>query len=249
MLNGTRFRIEEGIDFGVLYLDKFARSLEEVANQVPAGRKVDEVFAINNQGFVVLRNQIGTIDETPVKVKDNKGNILALPSRNLIPNFNINVNNTFSFKKITFYMLWSYQNGGAVYNHAIRYITEPALFDQAQKPWNEVKAATYYRNGGQTSGVLGWDNDVLLFDADFLKLREISLSYDIAPDFLKPFVKNMRISLIGRNLLTLTTYPGFDPEGVSADKSKGVDSNTFRFESNEQYPLYKTVSGSIALTF
>lgn len=75
MLDGTRFRIEEGIDFGVLYLDKFARSLNEVANQVPDGRKVEELFAINNQGFVVRRNEIGTINETPVKVKDDKGNI------------------------------------------------------------------------------------------------------------------------------------------------------------------------------
>ncbi|MCE5174917.1 MAG: SusC/RagA family TonB-linked outer membrane protein [Bacteroidales bacterium] len=249
MLNGTRFRIEEGVDFGVMYLDKFAKSLDEVANQVPAGRNINEVFAINNQGFVVYRNQIGTIDETPVKIKDDKGNILALPSKNLTPNFNLNLTSTFSYKKLNVYMLWAYQNGGTVYDHAVRYMTEPALFDQAGKPWNEVKASSYYSNGGQSIGLLGWDNDVLLFDASFLKLREASISYDIVPESFKPFVKNIRLSIIGRNLLTFTSYPGFDPEGVSADKSKGVDSNTFRFESNEQYPLFRTISGSIAVTF
>lgn len=249
MLNGTRFRIEEGIDFGVLYLDKFARSLDEVANQVPAGRKVDELFAINNQGFVVKRDQIGTIDETPVKVKDDKGNIVALPTRSMTPDFNLNLNTTLTYKGLTLYMLWGYQNGGAVYNHSVRYTTEPKLFDQAGKPWNEVKAASYYSNGGQEVGLLGWDNDVLVYDASFLKLRELSLSYDFKIKAFQPFVKNMRVSVIGRNLLTFTKYPGYDPEGVSADKSKGVDSNAFRVESNEQYPLYRTVTGSIAFTF
>ncbi|MDR1556178.1 MAG: SusC/RagA family TonB-linked outer membrane protein [Tannerellaceae bacterium] len=246
MLDGTRFRIEEGIDFGVLYLDKFARSLDEVANQVPEGRTIDELFVVNNQGFVVSRDQIGTINETPVKVKDDKGNIVALPTKSMTPDFNLNLNTTLNYKKFTFYMLWGYQDGGAIYNHSVRYTTEPALFDQSGKPWNEVKSVSYYSNGGQQVGILGWDNDVLVFDATFLKLRELSLSYDFR---LSRFVKNIRLSFIGRNLLTFTRYPGFDPEGVSADKGKGVDSNSFRFESNEQYPLYRTFSGSLTLTF
>lgn len=248
MLDGTRFRIEEGIDFGVLYLDKFARSLDEVANQVPAGRAVDELFAINNQGFVVHRSEIGTINETPVKIKDDIGNIVALPTRSMVPNFNLNFNTTIRFRNVSLYTLWSYQDGGTLYNHAVRYTTEPALFDQSGKPWNEVKSAAYYSNGGQQIGLLGWDNDVLVFDATFIKLRELALSYDIKPTQWR-FIDNIKVSLIGRNILNLTRYPGFDPEGVSADRNKGVDTNAFRFESNEQYPLYRTFSGSIAFTF
>ncbi|WP_353125408.1 SusC/RagA family TonB-linked outer membrane protein [Parapedobacter pyrenivorans] len=248
MLDGTRFRIEEGVDFGVLYLDKFARSLEEVANQVPAGREANELFVVNNQGFVVRRNEIGTINETPVKIKDDNGNVVALPSRSMTPNFNLNFNTTIRFKNLSLYTLWSYQDGGILYNHAVRYTTEPKLFDQSGKPWNEVKSAAYYSNGGQQIGMLGWDNDVLVFDASFLKLRELAISYDIKPAKWR-FIDNIKVSLIGRNILTLTKYPGFDPEGVSADRSKGVDANAFRFESNEQYPLYRTFSGSLAFTF
>ncbi|MGV3761560.1 SusC/RagA family TonB-linked outer membrane protein [Parapedobacter sp.] len=248
MLDGTRFRIEEGIDFGVLYLDRFARTLDEVANQVPEGRTADELFAVNNQGFVVRRSEIGTINETPIKIKDDNGNIVALPSKSMVPNFNLNFNTTIRYKNLSLYTLWSYQDGGALYNHAVRYTTEPALFDQSGMPWNEVKSAAYYSNGGQQIGLLGWDNDVLVFDASFLKLRELAVSYDIKPRQWQ-FIDNIKISLIGRNILTLTHYPGFDPEGVSADRSKGVDTNAFRFESNEQYPLYRTFSGSIALSF
>lgn len=249
MLDGTRFMIKEGIDFGVWYPDQFARSLDEVANQVSEGRSVNEVFAINNQGFVVLKSQIGTIDENPVKIKDDDGNILSLPGKNLTPDFNMNFSSTFRYKSFSAYVLFAYQQGGAIYDHAVRYMAEPALFDQAGKPWNEVKAATYYSNGGQTTGLLGWDNDILLFDATFLKLREASISYDFAPASIKKYVRNIRLSLIGRNLFTLTHYPGFDPEGVQGATAEGVDSNSFRFESNDQYPLSRTISGSIALRF
>jgi TonB-linked SusC/RagA family outer membrane protein len=249
MLNGTRFRIEEGIEFGILYLDKFARSLDDVKNQVPAGRTVSEWFAVNNQGFVVEKTAIGTINEKPVKIRDDKGNIAAMPAANFNPDFNMNFTSTLSWKKLTLYALASWQQGGQVYNHSVRYTTEPKLLDQSGKPWNEVKPNGYYENSGQTGGMLGWDNDVLAFDATFLKLRELSLSYDFRLAHLDKYIKNIRLSAIGRNLLTLTTYPGFDPETGRRETSKGVDANAFRFDSNESYPIYRMVSGSLAITF
>lgn len=249
MLNGTRFRIEEGIEFGVLYLDKFARSLDDVKNQVPAGRTVNEWFVVNNQGFVVERTVIGTINEKPVKIRDDKGNIAALPAANFNPDFNMNFTSTLSWKKLTLYALATWQQGGQVYNHSIRYTVEPKLLDQSGKPWNAVKPIGYYENSGQTGGILGWDNDVLAFDATFLKLRELSLSYDFKLASLDKYVKNFRLSAIGRNLLTLTTYPGFDPETGRRETSKGVDANSFRFDSNESYPVYRMISGSLAITF
>ncbi len=249
MLNGTRFRIEEGINFGVLYLDKFARSLEEVANQVPEGQSVEDMFVLNNQGFVVEREAIGTINEKPVKVKDDKGNIASLPTADFNPDFNLNFSSTLRYKNFTFYMLASWQQGGEVYNHSVRYTTESKLMDQSGLPWNEVKPMTYYENSGQNGGIFGWDNDVLAFDATFLKVREMSVSYDIKPRFFNDLIKNLKISVIGRNLLTLTEYPGYDPESVKGEPAKDVDSNAFRFDSNESYPIYKTISGSLAITF
>ena len=249
MLNGTRFRIQEGIDFGVLYLDKFARTLDEVKNQVPAGRTVDEWFVGNNQGFVVERSAVGTVNEKPVKVKDDKGNIAALPTANFNPDFNMNFTSTFTWKKLTMYLLASWQQGGQVYNHSVRYTTEPKILDQSGLPWNAVKPLGYFENNGQTGGILGWDNDVLAFDATFLKLREVSVSYDLQPKYLEKYVKNVRLSLIGRNLLTLTNYPGFDPETGKSEPAKGVDSNAFRFDSNDSYPIYRMFSGSLAVTF
>jgi hypothetical protein len=252
MVSGTRFLIEQGVDFGVLSLDQFARSLDEVKNQVPAGRTLNDWFAINNQGFVVLRSTIGTINEVPIKIKDDSGNIVSKPSANGQPDFNMNCTSTLSYKRFTFYFLLSWQNGGQVYDHAVRYTTSPEIFDQSGLPWNEVKPMGYYANNGQTGGLLGWDNNVLAFDASFLKLREISLSYNLKPTLLGKYVgkyvKNVALSLIGRDLLTLTHYPGFDPE-TGSGAADGVDQITNRFDSNDSYPIYMTVSGSIQVTF
>ncbi|SFC65288.1 SusC/RagA family TonB-linked outer membrane protein [Flavobacterium phragmitis] len=245
-IDGTRFIIEKGMNFGTLLLDKFAHSLDEVANQVPAGSSVNDVFVVNNQGFVVKRTQVGTIDETPIKVTDDKGIALPAAKINTTPDFTMNFNTTLSYKKFTFYMLWSWQQGGYMYDHSVRYMTEPSLFDQSGKAPNEVKSATYYSNGGQYIGLLGWDNDALVYDATFVKLREVSLAYDFKIDQWK-FIKNIRFNLIGRNLLTFTKYPGFDPE-TGASKG-GVDSSAFKFDSNNTYPTPRMVSGALTLTF
>jgi outer membrane receptor protein involved in Fe transport len=245
-LNGTRFRIEEGIDFGTLYLDRFARTLEEVQNQVPAGMNISDVFVVNNEGYVVRATEIGTVNEKAVKIKDDKGNILALPSANFTPDFNLNFANTFTFKGFTLYGLLAWQQGGKVYNHSVRYTTEPKFLDQSGKPWNAVKPIKYLDNSGQEGGLLGWDNSNLIFDATFLKLRELSLGYDLKA-FDKYGFKNVRLSLIGRNLVTLTRYPGFDPE--SGMGKEGVDTNVFKFDSNDAYPVFRTVSASLSLTF
>lgn len=50
-------------------------------------------------------------------------------------------------------------------------------------------------------------------DADFVKLREVSLSVNIPTEWVNRFqADNVRLTLAGRNLATWTGYTGFDPE-------------------------------------
>jgi hypothetical protein len=44
-------------------------------------------------------------------------------------------------------------------------------------------------------------------------LQDVSLSYNVTADFLKKIdVKSLRFFLTGKNLITLTKWPGWDPE-------------------------------------
>jgi hypothetical protein len=52
-------------------------------------------------------------------------------------------------------------------------------------------------------------------DGSFVKLREVSLGYQLPQNMLSRIpgqVQNARIALSGRNVLTWTNYTGLDPE-------------------------------------
>jgi len=245
IISGGIFRIEEGQDFGTLYGHKWATSLEEVANQVPEGMAVEDYFTINNQGFVVRTTTIGTVDEEPIKIKDDNGNDKEMVIGSVIPDFNMNLSSFLTYKNLELYMLWGYQQGGETYNHMRRYMMINGVsseLDQTGKPDNEVKSAKYFDR------LTSWNNSHFVEDASYVKLRELSLNYSLKENILKGFlgIERIRLGIVGRNLLTLTKYSGFDPE--TGKSEEGVDSNVLKFDLSS-YPNYATVSGTIQITF
>ncbi|HUQ98500.1 MAG TPA: SusC/RagA family TonB-linked outer membrane protein [Gemmatimonadaceae bacterium] len=73
--------------------------------------------------------------------------------------------------------------------------------------------------GAVTSGSLYSD---LINDASYVKLREISLSYNLPGTFAtRVGASRASISVAGRNLHTWTDYPGLDPEGSFQGGSRG----------------------------
>lgn len=65
-------------------------------------------------------------------------------------------------------------------------------------------------------------DDHLLENASFLRLKKLSLGYNLPKQWLSPtkFVSNVNLFVTGRNLLTFTKYTGYDPE---------PDSNVIQF--------------------
>ena len=53
-------------------------------------------------------------------------------------------------------------------------------------------------------------------DASFIKLREASVGYNLPSQILRSVfrgnVQSLRLTLSGRNLITITDYTGLDPE-------------------------------------
>lgn len=61
------------------------------------------------------------------------------------------------------------------------------------------------------------------FDASYIKLREVQLSYAVPTKLLKKtFIKGASLAIYGRNLLTFTKYPLYDPEIAALDGSSMV---------------------------
>lgn len=57
-------------------------------------------------------------------------------------------------------------------------------------------------------------------DGSFVKLREVSLSYNFVPK--SGLIDNVELSLVGRNLFSWDDYSGWDPEVSAAGQSNGV---------------------------
>lgn len=78
--------------------------------------------------------------------------------------------------------------------------------------------------------------------ADFLRLKNVSLSYDIPKSKLRNAV-GVKLFVSATNLLTITDYSGIDPEANSSagDIRQGIDFGS--------YPNAKTITGGITLSF
>lgn len=234
------FRIEEGLTFGTLYGRVWARTLADVANQVPAGSNVNDLFVVNNEGYIVRKAQIGTPEEEPVYIMTDKGVPVNRYIGNVNPNFNLNMSSNLTWKGINLFALFSWQNGGQTYNHTRRYTTASAEVDQSGKPYNERKPERYYTK------LKEWNNEYFVEDADFLALRELGLNYDFRDLHIGTLtLQNVRVGLVARNVFMLTRYTGFSPE--TGSNQEGLDSNILKFDVHS-YPTFRTISGNIAIT-
>jgi len=79
-------------------------------------------------------------------------------------------------------------------------------------------------------------------DGSFVKLRELALGYTFHPK--NGFIDAVKISLVGRNLISWDDYSGFDPEVNTPGQSNGV--RGFDFAS---VPIPRTYQVGINITF
>ncbi|MFD1142997.1 SusC/RagA family TonB-linked outer membrane protein [Larkinella insperata] len=79
-------------------------------------------------------------------------------------------------------------------------------------------------------------------DGSFIKLRELSAAYTVAPKFWG--FRNVRFSVAGRNLLSIDNYSGYDPETNAAGQSNAVRGFDF-----VEVPIPRTLTVGINATF
>jgi len=242
------YYIEEGSVFGMIYGLRFVETLEEMAQQIATTDNIDN-YTVNSDGYVILKGTEGTKYEAVTILKDENGVNKKVQIGDANPKFRMGIANTFNYKGIQLYTLLDWKQGGDIYNLTNQWMYRDyraADMDQFGKPENEKKSTDYYQSLYSVANM----NKHFVEDGTYLKIREISLFYNISESKLSGLfggvLKGAKIGIMGRNLWTFTNYKGFDPEIGSGE---GGGDATIQAWDEFAYPNFRTLSGSIELNF
>jgi TonB-linked SusC/RagA family outer membrane protein len=167
------------------------------------------------------------------------------------PDFFGGFSTSLRWKQLDLNALFGYSVGGTIYSYArMEYDSDGTYTDRNQmrlidgwSRWSKPgDIATHplpaYNNSSKSNST----SSRYLEDGDYLKLRSLSIGYNLPLKDLK--IRNIRFSLSAENLLTLTKYSGVDPEIPVDDNSKvtGV-------ANGSNYPITRKYMLGINLTF
>lgn len=182
---------------------------------------------------------------------------------NIQPDWTGGMLNTIAFKGITLSALIDVRMGGDVYNEGIGIARWTGQYAETALGREEGIIGDGTMNAGTSEDPVYVPNDIIvpaqslyafnnartrheasIFDASFVKLREVSLGYTIPPALLKGiFIKSAKVSAVGRNLAILfKNIPHIDPE---FDRLGG---NSYGFGYGE-LPTTRSMGFNINLTF
>jgi hypothetical protein len=167
-----------------------------------------------------------------------------VPLGNALPSYRFSINQNLQWRRFTVYALIDASVGHSVWNQGRHWAHLDYLareIDQDGKSVEDAKPIGYYWRAGDTGGLGGFydilaPNSRFVEDASFAKLRELLVSYAVGPVM---GVGNWEVSVVGRNLFTITGYKGFDPEvGITGgDSDSGAISaiDSFTFPGTRQF--------------
>ncbi len=241
------FYYKAGEPLGIIYGTKFVRTIAEAVNNhnpaFPSTNPAD--YVVNPMGFVVLAANRGTAAERPIAYYDASGNSTFIIG-NVNPKLNYGFQNDIRFNRFSIHANFDGQVGGDIYNFSKQWSTQDLRnpdMNMVGKPdaqkiaedfftiglYNGLDPANYYVESGA-----------------YLKLRELSVGYDLPTSVLPKIglgrAAGMRLSFVGRNLITWTNYSGFDP-----DVTAGSDFN-FKIDGF-RYPPFRTLTGQVEIRF
>ena len=230
-----------GVIHGTRYVHTFAQLKENPAN---ASAQASD-YVVNPLGFLVLKANRGTAKEQPIKYVDAKGNTTFIIG-NVNPKLNYGFSNDVKWGQFAIHANFDGQVGGDIYNFSKQWTFQDlraGAMDMTNKPQSQKVAESFF-SGGLYNGLD--PSEYFVESGSYLKLRELSVGYDVNPRWLPKLglgnASGLRFSVLGRNVLTFTHYSGFDP-----DVTAGNDFN-YRIDGF-RYPPFRTFTGQVQVTF
>lgn len=166
------------------------------------------------------------------------------------PDFILNGTSSFAYKSISLSAVFEWKQGGQMYSGSNGILD---LFGLSKA--TEDRESTFIFKGVKPDGtpndivrgganepnalqdlyanVLGNINEYYIYDNSFVKLREVSLRYQLPNNFYKS--ANAGVSFFARNILIWTTLPNLDPETSQGNTNMGGSFERFSLPQTTSY--------------
>ncbi|HEV2752006.1 MAG TPA: SusC/RagA family TonB-linked outer membrane protein [Gemmatimonadales bacterium] len=168
--------------------------------------------------------------------RDGKGGVAALGDYE--PKFTMGFASDISYRRFRLSGLLEWRHGGDVVNVTQNVFDEDGIAPDSAA--SAARLAAFHATGKRLA--------VYIQDASFVKLREITLSYQLPDDIIRNLfrgsVTGARAELSGRNLATWSKYAGLDPE-----VSNFGNQNINRGQDLAPYPPSRSFFFTIAVDF
>jgi len=168
---------------------------------------------------------------------------------NAMPDFTGGLNISVEWKGFDLNMFWYAALGQETWMVLRRYDqwTTNYTRDVYEGRWTAEGTSNKYprltKSDGNFNGNWKTPSDLMVYDSSYGRMRSLTLGYTFPKSLTqKVKIENLRLYVMGENLITLTNYPGYDPEIGSGDTfGAGVDRGV--------YPQPKTITFGMNITF
>jgi TonB-linked SusC/RagA family outer membrane protein len=160
----------------------------------------------------------------------------AVVYKNTIPKWYGGFDNTFRFKNFELNTLFTFQGGNYIYWGTYAGLRDQRFWNNSVdvlRAWTKPGDITdmpksYF--GDNVSNGSSFPLDINVFKGDFIKLRTVTLAYNLPSAVLtKVKINNVRFHITANNLWIGTKYPGPDPEvstNGTGNINQGIDRNS-----------------------
>ena len=145
-------------------------------------------------------------------------------------------NNTFRiYKNFSLGVFFTYSLGGRMYN-VMEFTTMRGTSDSnkdrrmleawhiSRNPFSDIPTTYVYDSYG---------SDLYIYDASYLRLKSINLSYNINLRKKTRYLRDIQLTASVNNVALITKFPGYDPDAIS----NGRRIDTGRYPKNRTYSL------------
>jgi hypothetical protein len=216
--------------------------ITDLNNQVLAGENFGNNFAIEGEpiGTWRLVEWAGIDPDTGEEVfyrNDGSGTTTTngdaaeqITVGNPYPDYFGGITNTFSYKGLEVSAFFNFELGHQIFDDAGKFLAGgfdgnwnqyAEVKDRWQEP-GDVTDVQRLEYGADAADNRGYNSTRYLHDADYLRLKRVSISYTLPSSLLSEFGgRNVNVFARGFNLLTLTDFEFGDPE-LNRDSSGNI---------------------------